>query len=201
MAHILLDVDGPLANFARSYFLEAKRIVATTRAPDTPFARSVADIREWDLARGLGLTHAERDLVVAALHRPGWVASLSRMPGAAAGVRALREAGHEIHFVTSPWPGHATWMHERVEWLVRHFDARHDEITFTHRKDRYRGDVFVDDKIEHVEAWSRASAVAGARRYGALLWDLPLNRNASPDVQRVDSWRRVLAIADAIDGV
>lgn len=200
MAHVLLDCDGPLANFALAYFHEALRVVARTRPPGAPFARSVADIGEWDLARGLGLTDEERALVVAEIHRPGWVSSVSRMPGAAPGVRALREAGHEIHFVTSPWPGHATWMHERAEWLARHFDARHDEITFTHRKDHYRGEVFVDDKIEHVEAWVRASVAARVQRFGALLWDLPLNRGASaPGVQRTDSWKRVLAIADMID--
>lgn len=180
MAHVLLDCDGPLANFALAYFREAIRVVAKTRPPDAPFARSVADIGEWDLARGLGLTDEERDLVVAEIHRPGWVASLARVSGAAPGVRALREAGHEI----------------------RHFDAKHDEITFTHRKDHYRGDVFVDDKIEHVEAWVRASVAARVQRFGALLWDLPLNRGASaPGVQRTDSWKRVLAIADTIDGV
>lgn len=153
MAHVLLDCDGPLANFALAYFREAIRVVAKTRPPDAPFARSVADIREWDLARGLGLTDEERDLVVAEIHRPGWVASLARMSGAAPGVRALREAGHEIHFVTSPWPGHATWMHERVEWLARHFDARHDEITFTHRKD---GAAVLRAAVRSVAAGSQA---------------------------------------------
>ena len=98
----------------------------------------------------------------------GWVASLARMSGAAPGVRALREAGHEIHFVTSPWPGHATWVPEarRVARASLRREAR--RITFTHhQRSLPRRLVFVDDKPEHVEAYTRGVA-ARVPRFGAL---------------------------------
>lgn len=142
---ILLDVDGVLANFVEAN-LRTLRSLGIHREHD--------DVTTWEMAEALGLDDTARAIMEFRWSLPGFCASLPPYDGAVAGVESLRGLG-DVFAVTAPmFTPH--WQHERTEWLVEHFAFRRKDVISTHAKWLVRGDVMVDDKPAHVEAWSAA---------------------------------------------
>ena len=139
---ILLDVDGVLANFT-GHTLDT---LVKMGGPSIRYE----DITEWDV---LSKIPAEwRGSLVQAWRKPGWCRSMPQYEGANLGVGALMNLG-DVHFVTAGMPKSPTWADERVEWLRYYYGVDHRDVTFTHAKEWVEGDVFIDDKEEHVIEW------------------------------------------------
>lgn len=75
------------------------------------------------------------------------------MFGAEDGVEAIREAGHEIYWVTTPWSPCKEWGQVRRDWLKRHFQVDPKDVVITGSKFLIDGDVFIDDRIDNVLQW------------------------------------------------
>jgi 5'(3')-deoxyribonucleotidase len=156
----LLDVDGVICDFISSYLELVNRV--------TGRAHTIADITDFEF-KSLGLTDHDRGQIEALMFQPGWVRSLSALPGAYDGLRLLRSRGHDLVFVTSPWRGHPTWAFEREQWLLERFpDCK---IIHTNHKRYVSGHVLIDDKPEHVNSWMLANPIGIG-----VLWDAPYNR-------------------------
>jgi 5'(3')-deoxyribonucleotidase len=160
---VLLDCDGVLADFGTS-LLEAVGLEGIT----------AADIDEWDI-----FSIIEREAGIQARHKafgvledPHFWAGMRLMPGAQELVQMLKAFQCDIHVVTSPWVACAGWDKARREWLCAAFSLRHDRLIITEAKSKVVGDVFIDDKIEHVRAWEEAHPYSIA-----VLMDAPYNRN------------------------
>jgi 5'(3')-deoxyribonucleotidase len=173
---LLLDCDGVVADFA-GYLLRSV-------GSDLGFA----DITDWDIKRFL--TADQWITAQTVLERPGWWEAQPIIACATEGVAALRAAGIDIHWVTSPWHSCREWEATRRDWLHRNFSAAAHDVTFTYRKDLVRGDVFVDDRAEHVAAWRERNEMDGG---GALLFDAPYNRQGHTGLTRVD-WTTILEV-------
>jgi 5'(3')-deoxyribonucleotidase len=72
------------------------------------------------------------------------------------------------------------WVHERLQWLKRHFGFEPHEIVFTSQKHLIRGDVLVDDHQEHVEKFPGRG----------VLWAKPHNLQ-SQHPERHCSWEAI----------
>ena len=59
-----------------------------------------ADIREFDLQKSFGLSSDQMRTFMAAAHEPGCLGTYPQTAGAAAALRALAAAGHEVEIVT-----------------------------------------------------------------------------------------------------
>lgn len=186
---LLLDCDGVVADFVGHFLDTVRDLFGRHHAPET--------VMEWDIAAAIGLDERERARAYGEVLRDGWCSRIRPYPAAVDAVRALREAGVDVHVVTSPWPGHRTWHGEREEWLRHHFGLGPRDVTHTHRKAVVRGDALLDDKPEHVAAW-------GAAHPGglALLWDQPYNVGADGPWRRVRTWGEVAVavLADQLHG-
>jgi 5'(3')-deoxyribonucleotidase len=92
--------------------------------------------------------------------------------------------------VTAPLRGSPYWRVERTKWLLQLVEAENLDIVFTHDKSRVWGDVFIDDRLENVEAW------AEVHQQGlAIVWDHPYNRaRTPPGIHRATSWSQVFQI-------
>jgi 5'(3')-deoxyribonucleotidase len=153
---ILLDVDGPLADFAGAYLREFADI--------TGRVHSVQDVTEYHMhdnaffgaaCAAMGLQRGELTRrIVDRVISPGWCAALEPHPGAQAAVSRLQELG-DVYVVTSPWDSSPTWQHERLHWCEKHFEISRGNVIHAGKKHLIRGDVFVDDKASHVEEWHR----------------------------------------------
>jgi 5'(3')-deoxyribonucleotidase len=76
----------------------------------------------------------------------------------------------------------ATWASERQQWLAEHFGISHKHLVSTPAKYLVRGELFVDDKPEHVEQWQAANPCGVG-----VLWSRAYNRSAT-HLRSVSQW-------------
>jgi 5'-nucleotidase len=142
---VLLDCDGLLSDFTSAALEVVAKVAGKRYVP--------ADVVRFDFCDALGLSKASRRAVMDAIaHARGFVADMQPLPGAIEGVQALRELG-DVYVVTSPWAGSPTWMAERTAWLAHHFQSNADHVAHMSAKHLVDGDLFVDDRSDHVRAW------------------------------------------------
>lgn len=175
---VVLDVDGVVADFVGGV-LDVFNAICYP-----PVTRD--QVREWEMETLL--PEAYRPVFFWHCSQPGFCADLAPLPSAVAAIREMRRRGHDVVFATSPWSSE-TWIPERTAWLERHFGA----VEIHHVKDKtgVHGDVFVDDKPEHVIAWHLAHP-----RAHACLWDAPYNRGSN--LRRLHNWPDALAMIEGI---
>lgn len=177
---ILLDVDEVLADLHPA----ARLIINNIVQRDIP----LAEFQEWDFEAVLDVE--QRKIFQVEFGKPGLVSRLQPTEGSVQAVRGLRELGCNVVFVTTPNSNSRTWMRERWDWLIHHFDARHDDIMQVHAKHRVVGDVFVDDKPINVVRWADNHPTKQA-----FLWSRFYNELADKNIPRLRSWDELLEIA------
>jgi len=126
----------------------------------------------------------EQNQVPRILNRSLFWWRLPVMPSAIKGIQTIRDRGHQIVFVTTPWRGCPDWNFIRTAWLKQHFNVGPEDIIFCERKELIRGDVFIDDKTENVKNWVNANP----RELG-IVFTQPWNRDAY-DFHRMN-WEQI----------
>lgn len=143
---IALDVDEVLANFADPVHEAAERVLGRyLPCPEV--------WEKYDLAEAMGLSLEESNLLHATLCEEdnlGWKIDL--FPGAQDFVLELFARGHDVFFVTAPWPGIKSWVHTRTNLLEHFFGESCFDTVFTKAKHRCAFDVIVDDNPEVLRA-------------------------------------------------
>lgn len=175
MVRFLCDVDEVLADFQTPAFEVIRRITGRSYKPE--------DFVTWDIFDVL--SDEEMKAVGDALEAPGFCSSLKPTPGAVEALWEIREYA-EVYVVTSP-QHNRHWVYERTEWLREHFRIDKAHIIHTAAKYLVRGEVFLDDKPEHVANWSKENPDGHA-----LLWHIPNTRNLGQGLVRVKTWLEVI---------
>lgn len=183
MKTVLVDMDSILADF---YFgiLEAYKAETGLEAP-------VDCLKDWNSVLPNG---KDTDSY---FKQPGFFRNLKPIPGAIDGVRALKEAGHDVLICTAciitDGPG------EKYEWLSEHmpwFDRR--QVIFAKRKELVMADLLIDDHGANAAAFLRrqpSSAVIGI--------EYPYNQGAAQAFTHLvpsyldfpEAWRQVLNLS------
>lgn len=192
--HVLLDVDGVICNFLGGTLAEM-----SSRGVDCEWTEEtgeVWDIMQWPFRYAgpptlfqsmRAWTPADtRATLLDIWNREGFCTNLKPYPSAVAGVLKLVEVA-DVTFVTSPMVTSRHWVYERSEWLKHHFGDLGKRVIHTHHKEFICGDIFIDDKPQHVRDWDRlrypSTAALWLRPYNAkLVADLP--HYHGPDEQR-----------------
>lgn len=155
MSKILIDVDGVTADL----------VTAVYEAIDSD--KDPKSLRQWDFLELLSKeqeSHA-REL----MNSPDFWSGLPVIDGAKRAIKHLKDFGHQIVWVTSPWESCLGWETARRNWIRNNFGD--DDIVITRDKGHIQGDVFIDDKPQNVEEWKKANPQGKA-----LLFDAPHNR-------------------------
>lgn len=174
----LIDVDGVCCDFIGGALATIERV--TGRPPP-------ADVLEdWDMFRSY--EGEEKKAIYAAFEEKDWCYSLEVLPGAYDGIRRLQLMGVDVYFVTAPWNSRH-WAYERTAWLQMHFGVNRNQVIHTNAKHVCVGDVFVDDKYEHILDWKEHHP-AGV----PILWSAPYNVRQNYEI-RTNSWEFVLECA------
>lgn len=172
---MLVDVDEVLADFQTPAFDAILQVTGKQYTQE--------DFLVWNIFEGL--TEAELKAVDAILEAPGFCTSLKPKPGACRAIEVLRDFA-DIYAVTSP-QHNRHWVYERTEWLKTFFAFNKKEVIHAHAKYLVRGDVFLDDKPEHVQEWSKEHSDKLA-----MLWHIPNTRNLGQGLLRVYTWEEVI---------
>ena len=179
---VLTDVDGVIANFQLRFVEIAAQITGRAFSPE-------AAMSEWDVEKALGLNDEEKDAVYEVVNAPGYVMELPEMYGAVAGIKELAKYA-DVFFVTSHNVKSPTWVFEREAWLKEKFgEELGGQVAHTKHKYMVYGDVFIDDKPDHVRDYMEKGKNPNAR---ALLWSWPFNE--SSPYPKVSSWQEVMDI-------
>lgn len=151
---VLLDVDGVIADFVGTALRVVNDLFGTSHTS--------ADVTRFDIAGSLGLSDDQRAIMQTALSgTPRLAAGLAVLPGAADGVRRLREIA-EVYIVTSSWDSNETWEFDRKAWLFEHFGISRSHVIFAHAKHVCSGDFLIDDKTSTLVAWRDENPVGVA---------------------------------------
>jgi 5'(3')-deoxyribonucleotidase len=187
---VLLDVDGVLADFTSAvlaliYDVTGRRYQAQ-------------DVTTWEVFDSIPEKEAQAE-VYRILKGRGGCLGIPVCDEAKEGVARLREVA-DIVIVTSPFSGSETWVHERNEWLYKHFGIERHDVIHANKKARIHGDVFIDDKPEHVDDWL---SYWGARGHGAalgLLWASDRTITEGAHLMRVNDWSDVMEMLRRLRG-
>lgn len=156
---VLLDCDGVLADCIPYLF---KRIGA-----------DFGPVDNWDFLKFL--EGEQKTRATQLMKEPVFWAFLPLIEGAQEGVKRIEDAGHEIHYVTSEWKSCSGWGNARRYWLKENFGADPSRVHISDSKHIISGDVFVDDKPEHILSWDVEQG--GGFRTSAILMDSHHNQN------------------------
>lgn len=190
-----IDIDDVMCETAATLCLLAER----------EFGRHVPyeEVREFDLQRVFGLTDVEMKRFSYLSHTPESLLSYPETPGAADGVRRLREDGHDISFVT----GRPSFTFEATEEWLRRAGLEGYPVTYVDKYGRYTDpipgaprmvtleellarhyDVAIDDSpvvLPHLATWDRTRVLVIDRPWNAAY---PL----APNMTRVKNWSDLL---------
>lgn len=167
MKTVLLDCDGVMADFVG----HLRNLLAQR-------GHVIGEVVEYDFLRGFGevVGNIAREL----LKDPETWRTLPAYDEAIDGVDRIQHHAR-VAVVTSPWLSCREWTHARHAWLRREFDIEARDVIVTSAKELVRGDGFVDDRPETVEAWRLAHGAHG------FVMDRPYNRNSHSHIPRF-SW-------------
>lgn len=143
MTHtLLLDMDGPLADFDRHFY---------RRCSERGYTFDV-DGPEYQQHRYF-TEHlpnpSERKQARRMVDTAGWFAELPVVPGAQQGVLDLLNAGVEVWVCTKPLEVNPTCHSDKANWILRHFPPLHDRLIIAPDKSMIAGDVLLDDAPKH----------------------------------------------------
>lgn len=193
VSRVLVDCDGVLAQFLDHVLIELNDILSTSHVID--------DITQWEMYDALNVPEAVRRQVDDIVMQPGFCACLPSIAGAREGLDALRDAGHKVYCLTTPFKG-SHWMPERVHWLRKHMGFNRKEVIFCHAKELVQGDFLIDDKVENLQAWEDEQQFAKGlgpssetRLYGhGILFDQPWNKQDRRWLgKRARNWQQTVA--------
>ncbi len=181
--HVLLDVDGVLADFTGAYL---RAVYEETGRQYTVEAMNTYSLRDY-----CQLSPQEEKKLDRRVCEEGFAYNLDPLPGLEGAARLIAE--HDVRVVTSPWHSSRHWYGERVAWLWDHLRFPAKKVIFAGEKHPVWGDVLIDDKTETVQTW------AGRWPRGrAVLWNAPWNQDAGEgSTIRARSWDDVFRVLES----
>ncbi|WP_144795719.1 5' nucleotidase, NT5C type [Microbacterium paludicola] len=137
---VLVDMDDVVAQWAEGYdSLLDEHGEAAAAIPRH------ADRLHWDLRTGR--SGVEKKIIEKVMREPGFYRFLRAVPGARTALRQIRDAGHDIRFVSAPYISNPTCASDKIAWIERHYGARWAQrVILTTDKTLVRGDVLIDDR-------------------------------------------------------
>lgn len=133
---ILVDMDGPLANFDASFwrFVDMEGFEADATM-ETQTARYATDHL---------LVKADVERAREAIRSVGWFRCLPVVPGAVEGIHRLTEL-FDVWICTKPLADSPTCIGEKAHWIRRHLPEFADRLIIAPNKARIAGHVLLDD--------------------------------------------------------
>ncbi|SRR5258708_10053329 len=178
MLHVLVDMDGVLANFEAS-FLNHWRL----KYPNKPFIpleeRTTFSVDDQ-------YPNEVKTLVGEIYHAQSFFASLEPIPGAIAALQGMTEHGLDVLICSSPLSNYRNCVIEKYEWIEKHLGKSWiRRFTLTRDKTILRADILIDDRPNiqgiYEPCWEH------------IIYDQPYNRSETSK-RRLNwqNWRNVL---------
>lgn len=180
MKKFICDCDGVVAKFSEPLIQAVESNL------------TIDDIQDWDWFELL--TEEQQKKKERILNSSSFWSNQPVIEGAHEGIEKIRRAGFEVIWCTSPWVSCKEWEYTRRKWLQKNFGAKANQIIMTQRKDIIRGDAFIDDKLSHIDEWSR---VPGNEACHGFVFDAPYNQDGGVH-KRMFGWKEIDRVIDEV---
>lgn len=175
--HIVLDIDGVLANFEGGFVRGWQ-----ARFPDTPpipqsARRAFALLDDYP--------PDQHDMIREVYFAPGFFRDLEPIPGSIEAVHEMMTMGHDVRICSAPLTRYQNCVAEKYEWVERHLGADFvPRLILARDKTWVHGDVLIDDKPE----------VIGSRTptWRHIVYDQPYNRHVEGPRLTWANWKEVV---------
>lgn len=138
---VLIDQDGPLADFERGFLENWKRKFPDELCVPLEKRRSLK-VRD-DYPEHL------REKVESVYFEEGFCKNLPLVQGATEAVQSLIELGHDVRICTSPLSRYENCVLEKYKWVEQHFGREFTKrIIVTKDKTLIKGRYLIDDSPE-----------------------------------------------------
>lgn len=178
---ILIDMDGPLADFELGLFRSWVK-----KYPKRPAIHPNERDVFWCATQynNLGLEFGKDTTSI--VDTPGFFAGLPVVCGSQNGISCLGKAGHKVVVCTTPRPNLPHSIEEKRLWLLKNFGERISrQAIMAQDKTLVHGDFLIDDNPEIKGENLNPS-------WRQILWDMPFNKKTP--IPRAKSWGHVLEI-------
>lgn len=137
---LLVDLDGVVADWGPEYDRQLELAGDDAAGIPRPAEHHSFDLNE-------GRTKEEKKIIRRVMSAPGFYANLQPIRHAREVLKGVRDQGHEVHFVTSPFISNPTCASDKLNWVAKHFGNSWAARTIiTVDKTMVRGDILIDDK-------------------------------------------------------
>lgn len=156
MSKVHIDVDQVAADMVGDLF---ERMGGDLHPEDFP---------NWGIFEDM--TESQRKRAYKVLSRAEFWANLPLVDGVKKAVKHLKDFGHEIIWVTAPWPSCPGWEEARRSWIKKHF-GNDKVIVSADKENSVKSGVFIDDKPQNIEDVKKAHP-----NVQCFIFDTPHNR-------------------------
>lgn len=169
---ILLDMDGPVANFMKGW-LEQYNFITKENV-------RVQDIKGLNTSKFV----SEPFILKRIKDSVGFIRNLEPIDGAIEGIETLHKQGHEIVFVSNG-TNCPTSGHEKRDWLKFYLGHlwKFPPLVLTYHKHYVRGDCLIDDQPKNLENLDASTT--------PLLWHCSYNADVK-GYTRIYDWSSLL---------
>lgn len=182
---LLLDIDGPIADWKLGFIQRLNKMKGTNYSmKDTGHA--------WDIKDDLKLDAQTSKEVYHQMDGFGVSRTLPEVEGSVSAVMALAQL-YNLYFLTSENRSSVDWVYGRRNWLISKFGLDiADNVVSTHHKYLVYGDVFVDDKLDHLVAWRQFWISRGFTHHCAIRYTCGRRPTDTPNgILEASSWKEL----------
>ena len=163
--NVLWDLTGPLVDeLNERFYLDVKR----------------DDVTRWDLKEFYPVL--SREEIFQPLRDRSFWEKMEPRDGAPEALKALKDKGFDIYFVTAT---HYTTIEYKVELLEKYFSDvySYDRLILTQVKQMVKGDILIDDNVDNL-VWGDYMPILFTSYHNRFEDDTGLNR--------VNNWEEIL---------
>lgn len=168
---ILIDQDGPLANFVDGFLSELRK-----KFPNLP----VQEIEKYEIYDNYP-EHLKEEIETI-YHAPGFFANLKPTTGSLPAVKKLINDGHQIFICTSPLSKYENCVREKYEWVEKYLGRDFTKkIILTKDKTLIKGDALIDDRPD-------IRGQINQPEWLHVLFDAPYNKHVADRIRINKDW-------------
>lgn len=171
--HILVDMDGVIADWGANWDRHLETFGKIAAALPRHHQQTTFNLNA-------GRSDDEQAVIAEIFDTEGFYAELDPIPGAIAALHNMKDAGHAVSIVTSPWPSNPTCASDKMAWVSQHLGTEWTKcLVMTMDKTLVRGDVLIDDKPEVTGEWLPS--------WEHIIFDQPYNKTVHGK-RRISDW-------------
>jgi len=142
---VLCDMDSIVTDFLQAW----------VDAINAKFNRKVQydDVIHWDMAKVDKIKDINSGKIYGIMRKPMFFYDLKPLDGAIDTMQKIVRDGHDVRFLTTPANPHSAM--EKLMWVDKYFPfIGSRNVILANDKPMVKGDVFIDDKPDHLEKYS-----------------------------------------------